>query len=605
MVRLDLSGSFRTPAELEENLLDQFADIAEQAGVVADARTAAVCLRRLIRGLRRHSGQRVVLLVDEYDKPILDALPTPEIARANRDLLHGVYSIIKACDADLEFVLLVGVSRFSKVSIFSGLNNLVDITLDRRYSNLCGYTDDDLDTTFADQLAGLDRQAIRDWYNGYNWLGEEKVYNPYDVLVLFDRREFGAYWFETGTPTYIVDQMLERNVSAVHLDNAVSSDDLLSNFDVEGAATEALLFQSGYLTVRSVGRDGRRPVYRLGYPNREVRLSLTERLLDRLGAKEPLGRARRLQLPNLLRAKDFDGLEAWLRSMFAAIPYQWHTSNNIADYEGYYASVFYALFAAQDFEVVVEDSSSHGRLDMAVLYAGVHLFEFKVVERQAQGQALAQLRDRDYAAKYRNRQWPVTLVGVEFSKETRDVRYCSVRCATGLALGSIGRCRGDFGGQFAQANGLDAAAERNRGSEHCRGCWHGRRTPDPAARPQRRYAPLARYAPGRALSPPPSVAGSEGPAPSPLQRLWPCGRSPRQRGLPHLTRPHQHDGGKDGQVFPQPNFESARNRRLHPCNCGVLLLASVRDGAARIDSAFCDSDSMTNPSQLKPATGWP
>ena len=424
VVRLDLSGSFRTPAELEENLLDQFADIAEDAGVAVDASTAAVGLRRLIRGLRRHAGQRVVVLVDEYDKPILDALTTPELARANRDFLHGVYSIIKACDADIEFALLTGVSRFSKVSIFSGLNNLADITLDPRYSSLCGYTDDDLDTTFADQMAALDRQAIRDWYNGYNWLGEERVYNPYDILLLFDKREFDAYWFETGTSTYVVDQLLERNVSAVDMDNTLTSGDLLSNFDVAEAATEALLFQSGYLTVRSVERDGRRPVYRLGYPNREVRLCLTERLLDRLGAKEPLGKARRLQLPNLLRTKDFAGLEAWLRGMFASIPYQWHTKNNIADYEGYYASVFYALFAAQDLDVIVEDSSSRGRLDMAVLYedAGIYLFEFKVVESQAQhGEALAQLRERDYAAKYRRRRAPIHLIGVEFSKETRNI----------------------------------------------------------------------------------------------------------------------------------------------------------------------------------------
>ena len=423
VVRLDLSGSFRTPEELEENLLDQFADIAEEAGIAAEASTAAVGLRRLIRGLRRHAGQRVALLVDEYDKPILDALATPALARANRDLLHGVYSIIKACDADLEFVLLTGVSRFSKVSIFSGLNNLADITLDPRYSSLCGYTDDDLETTFADQLAGLPREVISEWYNGYYWLGDERLYNPYDILLLFDRREFDAYWFETGTSTYVVDQLLERNVSAVDLADTLASGDLLSNFDVAEAATEALLFQSGYLTIRSVERDGRRPVYRLGYPNREVRLSLTERLLDRLGGKDSLGKERRLQLPALLRTEDFDGLEKWLRTMFAAIPYQWHTKNNIADYEGYYASAFYALFAAQDFDVVVEDSSSHGRLDMAVVYKdkGVYLFEFKVVESQAHGLALGQLRERDYAAKYRGQQEAIYLIGVEFSKETRNL----------------------------------------------------------------------------------------------------------------------------------------------------------------------------------------
>ena len=422
VVRLDLSGSFRTPDELEENLLDQFADIAAEGGVAFNASTAAVGFRRLIRALRRHTGERVVVLVDEYDKPILDVLATPAVARANRDLLHSVYSIIKACDADLEFVLLTGVSRFSKVSIFSGLNNLADITLDPRYSTLCGYTDDDLDSTFADQLPGLDRQAIRDWYDGYNWLGKKKVYNPYDILLLFDRREFDAYWFETGTSTYIVDQLLERGVSAVALDNLLTTTDLLSNFNVEEASTEALLFQSGYLTIRGVQRQGRRRVFRLGYPNREVRLSLTDRLLNRLSAASPSVTDQRIQLPKLLQANDFDGLAELLRGVFASIPYQWHTKNNIADYEGYYASVFYALFAAQDFDVIAEDSTSHGRLDMTVLFhKQAYLFEFKVVATQAEGKAIAQLRERDYAAKYRGRGWPIHLIGVEFSKETRTL----------------------------------------------------------------------------------------------------------------------------------------------------------------------------------------
>ena len=422
VVRLDLSGSFRTPDELEENLLDQFADIAAEAGVTVQANTAAVGLRRLIRALRRSAGERVVVLVDEYDKPILDALATPDLARANRDFLHGVYSIIKACDADLAFVLLTGVSRFSKVSIFSGLNNLADITLDPRYSTLCGYTDDDLDTTFADQLPGLDRQAIRDWYNGYNWLGDEKVYNPYDILLLFDRREFDAYWFETGTSTYIVDQLLERGVSAVALDNTLSTGELLSDFDVERATAEALLFQSGYLTIRAAERQGHRLIFRLGYPNREVRLSLTDRLLSRLSATPPLATDLRVQLPSLLQANDFDGLAKLLRSVFASIPYQWHTKNNIADYEGYYASVFYALFAAQDFDVTAEDSTSHGRLDMTVVFGEqVYLFEFKVVASRSEGKAIAQLRERNYAEKYRARGWPIHLIGVEFSKETRTL----------------------------------------------------------------------------------------------------------------------------------------------------------------------------------------
>ena len=130
----------------------------------------------------------MVVLIDEYDKPILDALDTPPIARANRDYLRGLYAVVKSSDAHVRFTFLTGVSKFSKVNLFSGLNNLTDITLDPRYSAICGYTEADLDTVFAPELPGLDRDAIREWYNGYRWLGDESVYNPFDILLLFDRR---------------------------------------------------------------------------------------------------------------------------------------------------------------------------------------------------------------------------------------------------------------------------------------------------------------------------------------------------------------------------------------------------------------------------------
>ena len=203
----------------------------------------------LIEALRERTGQPVVVLVDEYDKPILDALEVPEVARANRDYLRGLYATIKDSDAHIKFTFLTGVSKFSKVSLFSGLNNLKDITLDPRYSAICGYTDADLDAVFAPELPGLDRDEIRRWYNGYSWLGEEKVYNPFDILLLFDSRRFGAYWFETGTPTFLVEMLITRGVGALALDNMLGSDDLLSAFDVDHIATEALLFQTGYLTI--------------------------------------------------------------------------------------------------------------------------------------------------------------------------------------------------------------------------------------------------------------------------------------------------------------------------------------------------------------------
>ena len=165
--------------------MTQLAAIERRTGRRFGPPTAPERFGHLITALRERTGQRVAVLVDEYDKPILDALEKPEVARANRDYLRGLYSTIKFADADVKFTLLTGVSKFSRVSLFSGLNNLVDITLEPEYSTICGYTDADLDTVFAPELPGLDRDRIREWYNGYSWLGEQKVYNPFDVLLLF------------------------------------------------------------------------------------------------------------------------------------------------------------------------------------------------------------------------------------------------------------------------------------------------------------------------------------------------------------------------------------------------------------------------------------
>ena len=407
-------GNYKGPAQVEASLMEQLAAAERRAGVVSEYSTPPGRLAFLLEALHERSGQPVAVLVDEYDKPILDALDEPETARANRDFLRGLYAVVKDCDAHIRFTFITGVSKFSKVSLFSGLNNLSDITLDPRCSAICGYTEADLDAVFAPELPGLDRDEIRDWYNGYNWLGDEKVYNPFDILLLFDRRRFGAWWFETGTPAFLVDTLLGRGVSSVSLEGMLGSEALLSRFDVEDMATEALLFQTGYLTIDAVEPRGGRTFYRLGYPNREVRQSLNESLLNRLAGDSTRGEEHSARLYDLLLVNDFAGLEALFRGFLAA--------NDIAGYEGYYASVFYSCFAGLGLDVAVEDSTSHGRLDMAVLFNGqVYLFEFKVMELTTEGAAMAQLKERGYADKYRGRGEPIHLVAVEFSRESRNV----------------------------------------------------------------------------------------------------------------------------------------------------------------------------------------
>jgi len=373
----------------------------------------------LIR-LHERTTLPVVVLIDEYDKPILDSLLNPEQARLNRDVLRGFYGTIKDYDTHIKFSLLTGVSKFSKVSLFSGLNNLYDLTLDPNYATICGYTDDDIDSVFAPELEGLDRDEIREWYNGYHWLGEG-VYNPFDILQLFKRRQFDNYWFETGTPSFLIDLLFQRRIPSLRLDHMLSSSSVLSSFDVDKIATEALLFQTGYLTIKHSQRAGGQTFYTLGYPNKEVYQSLNESLLSAL-VDSPEQSQNTLRLYELLLQNDFEGLKQLFHSFFASIPYHWYTNNQIQDYEGYYASVFYSYFAALGLKVVVEDCTNLGRIDMTLLFnQQVYLFEFKVVELAPEGKALQQIKDKGYAEKYRARQQPIYLIGVEFSKESRNV----------------------------------------------------------------------------------------------------------------------------------------------------------------------------------------
>ena len=428
VLRLDFGGgSYGEPDLAHKEAAARLGALEREFAVTRHDDIASARFQNLLRTLHERTGQRVAVLIDEYDKPILDALRTPEVARANRDFLHGLYSTIKAADAHVKFTLLTGVSKFSKVSLFSGLNNLRDITLDPRYSAICGYTESDLDTVFAPELTGLDRDEIRSWYNGYGWLGDEKVYNPFDILLLFDTRRFKAWWFETGTPTFLIDTLMERGVGSLALEDMPGTDALLSAFDVGAISTEALLFQTGYLTIHGEEDLGGRTRYRLGYPNREVRQSLNESLLSRLADNPSDAVGLAVRLYDLLQGNDFAGLEAQLRAFFAGIPYQWHTKNDVADYEGYYASVFYALFVSAGLDPVVEDSTSRGRVDLTVrLDGGVYLFEFKVVagasrDGSGQGTAMAQLRERGYADKHRGSNRPIHLIAVEFDKETRNL----------------------------------------------------------------------------------------------------------------------------------------------------------------------------------------
>ena len=422
-------GSFKAPLDAQRDFLDQLTGLEDEAGVKARFSSAARRLAGLITALHERTGQRVVLLVDEYDRPINDALRNPEVAESHRDFLRGVYGMVKDCDAHIRFSFFTGVSKFSKVSVFSDLNNLTDITLDPRFAAICGYTDDDLRTVFGAELEGLCREAIRDWYNGYNWRGaeSEKVYNPYGMLLFLQNREFRPYWFETGTPRFLLDTLIERRVDPASLNDFAVGDADLAAFDIRHAKTEALLFQTGYLTIlgEAPGTAGR--LYRLGYPNREVRSALNLALLAAM-APAVSAAAECSRLEGLLAQHDFAGVERLFRAFFASVPHEWYLNNDIARYEGYYSAVFYAHFAGAGLDVAAEESTSHGRADIVVRHPNaVWVFELK--GSGDAGEALAQIEDKGYASKYQHLNLPIHKVGVTFSKQARNISAFEVELA--------------------------------------------------------------------------------------------------------------------------------------------------------------------------------
>jgi hypothetical protein len=374
---------------------------------------------QLIRLLEQKTGQKVVVLIDEYDKPILDSIHKPELAMEIREELKNYYAVLKDCDPYLRLVFITGVSKFSKVSLFSGLNNLEDITLSPEYSALCGYTQQELETVFADYLEGIDLAEVRAWYNGYNWLGE-KVYNPFDILLFLKQKKFSNYWFESATPTFLLKLLQARKYPVPELNALRVGEALLGSFDVDRIEVENLLFQTGYLTLAGQETLGGMRRYTLCYPNQEVRQSLADYVLSYFTTTPVVQQNNAFALYESLQSNDFDRLHELFHAFFASIPYDWYHKQQAAGYEAYYASIVYCYFAATGIDVRPEVHTNKGRIDLVVYFEDrIYLIEFKVLEQCGPGKALEQIREKGYAERFAGRE--VYLVGVEFSSEERNI----------------------------------------------------------------------------------------------------------------------------------------------------------------------------------------
>ncbi len=379
------------------------------------------CFSELIRKANEKYNQKVVILVDEYDKPILDNITKAEIAESIRDGLVNFYSVIKGSDEYIKFAFLTGVSKFTKTSLFSGLNNLVDISLDEDYGDICGYTQNDVETTFQPYLEGVDMDEFKSWYNGYNFLGSD-MYNPFDILLFISKKhKYSNYWFETGTPTFLLKLIEKDNYFLPSLTNLRVDEKLLDSFDINNLDFEVILYQSGYLTIDKVVPKSRGGfTYHLKVPNKEVRQSLSDVIIDYMTSTDDTSKVTiQDDLYDALEDADMDKFKSSLTSMFASIPYNNYTNNNIANFEGFYASVIYIYLQSLGFHIIGEDVTNKGRIDLTIIMGNaIYIIEFKVDGKE---NALQQIKEKKYYEKYLSYNKDIYLVGIDFDTEDKNI----------------------------------------------------------------------------------------------------------------------------------------------------------------------------------------
>ncbi|HMV80362.1 MAG TPA: AAA family ATPase [Leptospiraceae bacterium] len=404
VIRLDLSlVSGKDPNQLETSLSFRLSQIAEQNGIVLHSEYCTDRFQELILGLSKNG--KAAVLIDEYDKPIIDHLGNPAVAEQNREILRNFFGVIKGCDEYLRFVLLTGVSKFSQVSIFSGLNNIRDITLSKESSSLFGYTEEELKMYFRDRIAELAAsfgvsndefmKKIQKWYNGYSWDGIIKVYNPFSIMMFFNEGAFRNYWFESGTPSFLVSYIKDHHMEIPKIEKTEITYETFSSFALDNIQFSSLLFQTGYLTVVKSASFEYQQYFVLDYPNEEVRNSFFTHitasfLKDRTPAEvDPVI----LEMRRYLQKEDLKLFFEKLQSLFASVPYTLHLP-----YEAYYHSLFYMVLRLLGFRTETEVLTDKGRIDgIMELNDKIYIIEIKLDRPE---KAIEQIRGRKYAEKF-------------------------------------------------------------------------------------------------------------------------------------------------------------------------------------------------------------
>ncbi|MBF5059156.1 ATP-binding protein [Candidatus Neptunochlamydia vexilliferae] len=424
VVHLDFSKiANHTFEHLETALKVRLEIIAKEHDISIITTDVQVALDTLIVGLSNKYGSRVVVLVDEYDKPIIDRLSDIDTARQNRDLLRGFFGTLKGTDAHLRFTFVTGISKFSQVSLFSGLNNLKDITMDPRYATMVGYTQEQLAFTFQEHIAAMVKRQgkkeseifaeAKEWYNGYRFSNSDAcVYNPFSTLNFMDRQEAEPYWYSSGTPSFLIREVEKHPQSVVPL-NGVSAkkSDLMNISSLGKIDLAALMFQTGYLTIQSYNTSTKR--HFLGFPNREVKEAFLDSLLGHFATINPTVSSK---WQDFLTNQDLTSFCNEMKAMLAAFPYQLFVKATEATYQ----SVLLGILKEMDFEVEAEQTTNIGRTDLIIeMEHTTYIFELKL--NGSPEEALAQIHKRKYFERYTHKKKKIALLGVNFSSESRSI----------------------------------------------------------------------------------------------------------------------------------------------------------------------------------------
>jgi hypothetical protein len=435
VLHLDLNvGEYRTEEDLR-NKLDVALDSWEQLyGKNAVEKTLGSRFEGVIRRAYEKTGLRVVILVDEYDKPVLQTIENEELQSIYRSILKGFYGALKSMDRCIKFAFLTGVTKFGKVSVFSDLNNLYDISMDDPYTSICGITDEELDTVFVPYIQRLAaamrrpydevREVLRVQYDGYHFCEDsEGIYNPFSLLCTFQSNKIKSYWFETGTPSYLVYLLKKHNYNLEQMSKVECDADVLNSVDSQSTNPVPVIYQSGYLTIKDY--DPEFGLYQLGFPNKEVEDGFLKFLLPSYASIDNTQTA--FVITNFvkdIRAGKVDEFFKRLSSLFADTPYEL-----VKDLENHYQNVLFIVTKLMGFYVKAEYHTSEGRIDLLLQTSDyTYVMEFKL--NGTAEEALAQINDKNYALPFAADGRKLVKVGVNFSSQTRNIeRWIIEQCS--------------------------------------------------------------------------------------------------------------------------------------------------------------------------------